>query len=237
MFKYIYYFFNICFKKIKFKRHYYSLSSVDKILEHIFKKKNNGFYIDVGCHHPIMNNNTYILHKKGWKGINIDLDKKNIDLFNFSRKKDYNVHAAVSSDEKLMDLYFYHEKSPINTLEEKTANYQKAKIKKIIKIKTKTLNSIIQNSKFKDRNIDLLSIDVEGHEINVMKGFDIEKYVPRVIVVEYLDLKLKNLEIKNLNIENIINSNIYKLITSHNYRLVNWVHSDLVFVHNSFMDI
>ena len=55
-------------------------------------------------------------------------------------------------------------------------------------------------------------------------------------MVEYLDLSLPALEIKNLNINSAINSDIYKLIISKNYTLVNMLHSDLVFVNNKFRD-
>ena len=46
-----------------------------------FKNKKDGFYVDVGCYHPIHRNNTYLLHKKNWNGINIDTSKFSIDLF------------------------------------------------------------------------------------------------------------------------------------------------------------
>ena len=70
----------------------------------------------------------------------------------------------------------------------------------------------------------------------ILKNFDFTKYSPKVIVVEYLDLSLKKLEIKNLNINNIIKSEIYKLILSKNYTLANILHSDLVFINNNFRD-
>ena len=70
----------------------------------------------------------------------------------------------------------------------------------------------------------------------ILKTFDFTKYSPKVIVVEYLDLSLKKLEIKNLNINNIIKSEIYKLILSKNYTLANILHSDLVFINNNFRD-
>ena len=41
------------------------------------------------------------------------------------------------------------------------------------------------------KNIDFLTIDVEGHEIDVLKGFDIKKYSPNLVVIEFLDLKMK----------------------------------------------
>ena len=232
----IYYFFNILFKKNKFSRISYSYGSVDLLLEHIFKNQSHGFYIDVGCQHPVMNNNTYLLYKKGWNGINIDLDKKNIDLFNFYRKRDLNINFAISSREGERDLFFYHDKSAINTVEKSVANYQRAQVKEIKKVKTKTLNSIIENSKSNNLTIDFVSIDVEGHELDVIKGFDLKKYKPKVVIIEFLDLSLKKLEIKNLNIKNFLKSEIYQYMIDKNYTLVNLIHSDLIFVNNSFRD-
>ena len=232
----IYYFFNIIFKKNKYRKISYSYGSVDLLLEHIFKNQSHGFYIDVGCQHPVMNNNTYLFYKKGWNGINIDLDKKNIDLFNFYRKRDLNLNFAISSQEGERDLFFYHDKSAINTVEKSVANYQRAQVKEIKKVKTKTLNSIIENSKFNNLTIDFVSIDVEGHELDVIKGFDLKKYKPKVVIIEFLDLSLKKLEIKNLNIKNFLKSEIYQYMIDKNYTLVNLIHSDLVFVNNSFRD-
>ena len=147
-----------------------------------------------------------------------------------------NLAVAVSDKEGESDLYFYHEKSALNTLSKKNADFQKANITSIKKIKTQTINKIIENSPYRDQEIDFLSIDVEGSEIAILKNFNFRKYSPKVIVVEFLDLSLKKLEIKNLNINNILKSEIYKLVVSNNYTLANILHSDLVFIQNSFRD-
>jgi len=224
------------YKKIILQDKYYSFSGVDIVLKKIFYQQEKGFYIDVGCQNPIKNNNTYLLYKKGWEGINIDLDKDNIDLFNSARPKDSNFNKAISSEIKNVELYFYHKKSPINTIDKKTSDFQKAKVTSIKKINTDTLDNIILNSKYKNHTFDLLTIDVEGHELDVLKGFDLDKYSPKVIVVEYLDLNVSKLEIKNLSIENVLNSEIYKYLISKNYILVNSIYCDLVFVNKSFRD-
>ena len=58
-----------------------------------------------------------------------------------------------------------------------------------------------------------------------------------MIVIEYLDKKIiHKLEFYNQNIEEIINSEIYQYMIKNNYKLVNWLHSDLIFVHNSICD-
>ena len=227
---------NLIHKKNLSKKHYFSFSGVDILIENIFRNQKNGFYIDVGCQHPIKNNNTYLLHKKGWSGINIDLDKDNIDLFNVSRISDDNINIAASNRINEVDLFFFHKKSPINTIDKRTSQFQKAKISSIKKIKTNTLNNIIKSSKYSNKKIDLLSIDVEGHELPVLEGLDFNKYRPNVIVVEYLDLNVSKLEIKNLNIENVINSEIYKFLTLKRYILVNSIYSDLIFIKSDFRD-
>ena len=222
-------------RQLKYKKNSYSFNSVDLIVDYIFKTKKKGFYLDVGAQHPVSNNNTFLLFKKGWSGINIDLDKKNIDLFNIARPKDTNLNYAISDSEKEVDLFFYHDTSPINTLNEKVSNFQQAKVNKIKKIKTKILNNVLDNLNFKN-HIDYMNLDVEGHEIQVLKGFNINKYRPSVISVEYLDLNMKKLEFKNNDVNNILNSDLYKYFIQNNYYFVNWLHGDLIFVHKDFRD-
>ena len=231
-----YKFLSVYLKSFTNKKFFYSFGGIDNLIQQIFKSQKKGIYIDIGCGHPIKNNNTYLLNKKGWSGINIDLDIDNIELFKIYRPKDLNICAAISDEMKETDLFFYHSRSALNTIDKKTANYQKAKVTSIKKIKTTTLNNVLGESIYNSSNIDFLSIDVEGSELSVLKNFNFHKFKPKVIVVEYLDLSLKKLEIKNLSIQHAMNSEIYELITSNNYTLANMIHSDLVFIYNEFRD-
>ena len=235
MFKSFLGYLNLYRRKYKYKKISYSFNAVDLIVNYIFKNKNNGFYLDVGSQHPISNNNTYLLYKKGWSGINIDLDKKNIDLFKIARPKDINLNYAISDTKGVTDLFFYHESSPINTLNRQVSSYQRATVKEIKKVKTFTLNYILNKLNF-DKQIDYMNLDVEGFELKVLNGFDIQKYKPKVISVEYLDLKMKKLEFKNNNIENLLDSELYKYFKTNDYNFVNWLHGDLIFIHKDFRD-
>ena len=221
-------------KKLFYKKQSYSFGGVDLLVNYLLKDVKNGFYLDVGAQNPISNNNTYILYKRGWNGINIDLDSKNIALFNIARKKDVNICSVVSSSISEKELYFFHDKSAINTVEKNIANLQMNKYKEIKKVKAKTLNSIIDT--YPEKKINYLNIDVEGHELEVLKGFDLAKHKPDVISVEYLDLNMKKLEFKNNNLNVIINSELYKYMIINDYYFVNWNHADLIFVSNSFRD-
>ena len=84
--------------------------------------------------------------------------------------------------------------------------------------------------------IDYMNLDVEGYEERVLKGFNIKKYMPYVISVEYLDLKMNKLEFRNNDINNLLNSNLYKFFIQNDYFFVNWLHGDLIFVHKDFRD-
>ena len=219
-------------KKIYSSKKSYSFGGCDLLIDYIFKSRKRGFYLDVGCQHPVSNNNTYLLYKRGWNGMNIDLDPKNIRLFNLERPDEINICKCVSSDNSKKNLFFFHPGSPVNSLEKKTTkNKSNFSLKKI---KTFTLNSILEDHKIRD--IDYFNLDVEGHEIDILKNFDIKYYKPKVISVEFIDYQMKKLEFKNNNINRVLQSDLYKYFISNDYHFVNWSHADLIFVHKDFKD-
>ncbi len=224
------------FKKIYYKKYTktsYSISGVDLIIDRMFSKINRGVYIDLGCNHPIKHNNTYLLHKRGWEGINIDSDRKSIQEFNKLRKNDYNVNELVSSKKNKIKYYFYHERSALNTVDSYLVKKRKAKPNKIIYRETSTLNSIIENSPYKKSKINLLSIDIENHEYEALRSFDFNKYKIDCIIIELINTKNKKIETQNQNLEFILKSKIYKLLIKKKYKLINWVNSDLIFFYKN----
>ena len=227
LFKFLYFF----FQGIKGKKSYkksFSGGAQDLIINYFFKNKSKGIYLDIGCFHPFIGNNTYKLFQKGWNGINIDLDFHTIDLFNYFRKNDSNINIGVSDKTGNQDLYFFHNRAAINTL----SQLRGKNFKEIKKIKTDTLNNIIQATKFKDCKIDFLSVDVEGYEMQVLRDFNFKKYCPDLIVVEYLEPNLEQVEFHNQSLKNIFQSELYNFMIKNDYTMVNWLHSDLIFVSN-----
>ena len=199
---------NIYFKhKYFLKKKSYSMDGEDLFISDYFKYKKDGFYVDVGCYHPIHRNNTFLLHKKGWHGLNIDIHKFSIDLFNYLRPQDLNFNFAVSNKNEVIDMYFQKKLSQLSTIEEKQAKKVfQGDIKKT-KINALTLDSILEKTKIDNLKIDLLDIDVEGADFKVLEGFSILKYKPELICVEIHEKKISE-------------SAIFKYLDNFRYELI-----------------
>ena len=200
-------------KKNKHRKISYSGGAIDLIIEHYFRNKAKGIYIDVGCNHPIKYNNTYLLHKRGWTGINIDLDKKCIDEFDIMRKKDHNIQELVGSvDGEEKEIYYYHERSAINTISKALVDKRETKPREILVKKTKSLNKIIETSPYNSKKINFMSIDIENYEYEALKNFNFQKYQIDLIVTECTDMNENKLETYTQSLDYIMNTNIYKLL-------------------------
>ncbi len=79
----------------------------------------------------------------------------------------------------------------------------------------------------------MLSIDIENHEYEALKKFNFNKYKIDLIVTECLNMKNKKLETQNQSLKFILESKIFKLLKKNNYKLINWVNSDLIFIHKN----
>ena len=190
VFKKLYFFYNIYIRNYKFYINGSQFNEDEKILK-LFKKNYKGQYLDVGCYHPTRVNNTLKMHRKGWSGMNIDLNQLTIDLFNFARPNDINICTAISSKVSKKKLYFLGALDPKNTLDlnhkkwlNKHFNISNKDIKAKV-IKTKKLGDIL--NKYKFYNIDFMNIDIEGHEIEVIKTLDFNRFKIKVICIEIIN--------------------------------------------------
>ena len=169
----------------------YSKNSEDKFLLKFFKSKFNGTYIDIGAFHPYRFSNTYLLHHKGWNGLNIDINKKSIDLFNIARPNDINLNMAVGHTNKKQTFYYKKELHPMNTLNK---DFAKIFIDKYIKkkqIMTYTFDFILKKF-FHKKRVDLLDIDVEGSEYDIIKKINFKKVKFNLILIEITSFNSKS---------------------------------------------
>ena len=196
------------------KKKTYSMDGEDLFIDNFFKNK-TGLYVDVGAYHPLELSNTYLLYKRKWKGINIDINSLSIEYFDFLRPNDINLNLGVARKNSTKMIYFQKNKSPLNTLNLMHAKKIFSNTFKQKKIKTKTLTNILDKTKFKRKEIDFLNIDTEGSDLEVLKSLDFKKYKPKLICVELIDhFGPDQKKIKKHKIYKFLKDKKYKLVWS-----------------------
>ena len=194
------YFFLKILKKSK-KRYHYADNGEDVIIQGLFNHRKDGFYIDVGCYHPIRASLTHLLYKKGWKGVNIDISEDTINLFKIARPNDKNINIGIADK---VGEEFYYQSSHIN----QANSFKFYNNVKKVKVQITTLDNIIKNLGIK--KIDFLNIDVEYRDFKALKGLNLNNVRPSLIAIEDNDA---------YDIADVVNSDIYEYLTNKEYFL------------------
>jgi FkbM family methyltransferase len=193
--------------KFFIKKKSYAMNNEDTAVLNYFKDRKNGFYVDVGCYHPIHRNNTHLLHKQNWSGINIDTSQFSIDLFNYMRPKDLNYNCAISDKNENIKLFYQKELSQLSTTEKGQAESVFQGNIKEKEMQAFTLDEVLNRDRYKKSKIDFLDIDVEGADLKVLKGLSFDKFKPELICIEIHE---KEVEL----------SEIYKFLVDKKYELI-----------------
>jgi hypothetical protein len=147
----------------------------------------NGFYVDIGAHHPVLLSNTYHFYCKGWRGINIDATPGSMKAFRILRPEDINLELCLSTNKDSQVTFYMFQNAPLNTFDAEMAEQAIAKGAKLIDtkvMKTTTLTECLDLHLPKGTEIDLMSIDIEGGDELIMMSNDWNRYQPKIIVFE-----------------------------------------------------
>ena len=178
------------FRKIIYlgiKKKSYSQDNEDIFLLKYFENIKNGFYVDIGCHHPKRFSNTYLLYKKGWSGINIDANKLTINLFKIFRSRDKSYCKILSTSSKPVNFYEFSDSAlngilaPKQALELKKIGYR---IKSKKKITPTTIQEITKQFRLKEKHINFFKIDIEGMDFEIIKNLEFSEIDIDLIMIE-----------------------------------------------------
>lgn len=166
----------------------YSQAGEDAVLRFLFedKKMKKISYLEIGTNIPDTGNNTYLFYRNGSRGVCVEADKTLIPQITQVRPEDKILNVGVSiSNAKEAEFYIFNI-SGINTFDkeeaEKRAAYGTYKLVEVVKVPLVDINTLIAQNF--DKYPDLLSIDIEGLDLDVLKSLDYEKYPLPVICVE-----------------------------------------------------
>jgi len=166
----------------------------DMVVRYLSESVRNGFYVDIGAHHPVFFSNTYHFYCKGWNGINIDAAPGSMEAFQVLRPRDVNLETCLSSKEgQEMDFYMF-DRTACNTFDSAMAEQEVASGATLLekrRLTTRTLAGCLEKHLPKHKNIDLMSVDVEGMDEEILMSNNWEQYRPTVLIFEAHDVPLE----------------------------------------------
>lgn len=174
----------------------YGQDGEDLVLNRLLDGQMQGFYVDVGAHHPVRFSNTYLFYKRGWRGINIDAMPGSMKKFCKVRPRDINIECGVAGNAGKLMYHRFNEPA-LNTFDVTEAavkNKPPYQLIDTIEIEVERLDALLARHLPPGQQIDFLSVDVEGKDEEVLRSNDWNRYRPRFILAETLRTDMLSLE-------------------------------------------
>ncbi len=167
---------------------FYSQFAEDKILSHIFKDKTQGTCVEVGANNGVDDSTSLYFEKLGWNCVLVEPNPYLCQEIRGARRAKLFEYAA-SNKSSLTTLHIVegssrsHGLSTISPNDEYVARVKTHRFSsRPIQVRTMTLDEILTKAEIAE--IDFISIDVEGHEIEALEGFTLAKWKPKIMLIE-----------------------------------------------------
>ena len=146
-----------------------------------FGGDSSGYFVEVGANHPTHGSQTWHLEQTDWTGVLVE-PQPDLAAFLVTSRKARVFAAACSSPDNAGQSLPLHVDGARSALD-RDRMAPGAQAAYVIVVPTRTLDSILEEVAA-PIPIDLLSIDVEGHETEVLRGFDFNRWQPLLILIE-----------------------------------------------------
>ena len=162
----------------------YAPNGEDIVLWRALQHLTPGFFVDVGACHPVVSSITKLFSERGWTGINVEPLPHLIEALDADRPDDVNLGYALSDTNGEMTLHVVVDDLQRTTLSASLADMYRADGFRIEERSTpvRTLTSVLDEHPLP--RIDFLKVDAEGLEDPIVRGLDLVRFRPLVIVAE-----------------------------------------------------
>jgi FkbM family methyltransferase len=146
-----------------------------------FGDGHKGYFVEVGANHPQIGSQTWHFERAGWNGILVEPQQDLAE--DLRRQRRAHVFAvACSSPANAGRVLPFYVAGWLSALD-RDRMAPGAEPESVVEVPIKTLDAILTEADAPSP-IDFLSIDVEGHEIEVLEGFDFRRWRPRLVLIE-----------------------------------------------------
>jgi FkbM family methyltransferase len=153
----------------------------EELKAQFFAPLRKGFFVEVGANEPHRGSQSWQFEQAGWNGVLVEPQPDlAADLRRLRRA--HVVAAACSSPANAGSAMTLHVSGPHSSLKPELA-VTGVVARKTIDVPIRTLDDILEEAKA-PAPIDFVSIDVEGHEVEVLSGFDLTRWQPRLVLIE-----------------------------------------------------
>jgi FkbM family methyltransferase len=158
------------------KNFYYSQSGQDGIVYNHFFKGEKGIFVDIGANHPTKLSNTFYFEEHGWSGFAFDPIKDMNAEWKTKRPNTEISNIAIGSEAKMVS---FHKSPNVDDWGNMLSSVVDDDNENTVQVQCLPLSEAITTTK-----VDLLSIDVEGYEMDVLRGIDFSAMRPKIIILE-----------------------------------------------------
>lgn len=168
-------------------------------------------YLDIGAHDPCYLSNTYFFYRRGCRGVCIEANPELHARIRTKRRRDTCLNAGISGTRTGAAPFFVMSEAALSTFSreeaERLQRTGRMKIRKVIQVPLLPVNDCIERHFPSPPN--LVSLDVEGIDVEVIASFDFSRFRPQVFVIETLTYTVDKTEEKTADIPDLMRSNGY----------------------------
>jgi FkbM family methyltransferase len=168
---------------------YYSQNGEDALLHRMFPGKTDGVFVEVGCIDGLKFSNTYVFEQLGWTGVCIEAHQGYIDALRRNRPRSQVFACAVGPRDAGEVTFHANAWGSLSTVDAGREDHFRDRYPEYFEgfeaqsVPMQRIDTILERAGV--GAIDILSLDIEGYEIEALKGMTFERFRPRVMVVEF----------------------------------------------------
>jgi FkbM family methyltransferase len=178
----------------------YSQFGEDALLWEHFGGRRDGFFVEAGANHPTVCSQTWLFEQNGWTGILIEPISDKYELIRKERPGSRVMRLALGAPEQRGRARF-NVAAGQDGLSGLVVN-DGVTVERVEEVEVRTLDEVLAETG--NPKLDLVSIDVEGLELQVLRGFNLERHQPAVLLVE----------------DHLQRLGVHRFVVQHGYRLV-----------------
>ena len=181
-------------------------------------------YLDVGAHHPSRLSNTYLMYTLGGSGVLVEPNPALASLISEMRPRDLCLNVGMAGRSGSAMPFYVMKSDTLSTFSRREAERMASECGEAI-VEVRYLDVLAPDAVLADHfsdGLNLVSLDVEGLELEILEAFDLQRYRPEVFCIETVSYSMGGDGVKS--------TELAQFMLSHGYRIFADTYINTIFV-------